>query len=82
VTDYGFYGGDLGVVNAVPIEEDYNKNCFNRWMNPDDPDEGYLYHKCMSYYLDDKFLDSAIEMIQEFRKNDCERLALDKELAS
>ncbi len=72
---YGFHGGDLVVLNVSRALEGNNKECYERWMHPSNKDEGYFYHKCMSYYMDPVFIDQAIETIHEFRRRDCERIA-------
>lgn len=76
VSAYGFYGGNLEFLLMPRILEDFNPRCYNRWIHPPKTPEIYLFHKCNSYYMDQRFIDDAINTIYKFRKDDCERLSV------
>ncbi len=74
IGSYGFHGGDLVVLNTSRTLEPYNKDCYERWMHPPAEHENYLFHKCMSYYMDHHFIEQVMETIHEFRTRECERI--------
>jgi hypothetical protein len=75
LSSYGFPSDQhIVIVNASNVLEDYNKICYERWMHPLSEQEEYYHHKCMSYYLDQHFVEETIAKIHEFRRLDCEYL--------